>query len=42
MIQCKHNYSREIIMMGEKLKVCLCGIAMCFIIALGFALAYMV
>lgn len=29
-------------MMGEKLKVCLRDIAMCFIIALGFALAYMV
>ena len=30
------------IIMSEKLKVCLYGIAMCFIIALGFALAYMV
>ena len=29
-------------MMGEKLKVYLCDIAMCFIIALGFALTYMV
>lgn len=30
------------ITMSEKLKVCLCGIAMYFIIALEFALAYMV
>lgn len=28
--------------MSEKLKVCLCGIAMCFIIVLGFSLAYMI